>query len=133
VWDIDDFSLDGTSHAPLLTDDIRWQRIVFDDYNTASIQRMNGAVIVTRLLKDVAHGTMTFNYAGDPRPELREFGGPKWRAVLHVDAISPDSLVMQGQFDGHPLTIRLQRSKLHFVLEPNEPHWILHERPVLFN
>jgi len=129
VWDVDDFSVDGTSHAALVTDEIRWHRIVFDDYNTASIQRMNGAVIVARLLKDVAHGTMTFNYAGDPRPELREFGGPKWRAVLRVNPLSPDSLMMQGQYEGYSLTVRLERSKVHTFLEPNEPHWILTERP----
>ena len=133
IWDVDDFSLDGTSHGPLLTDEIRWRRIVFDDYSTASIQRMNGAVIATRLFKDVAHGTMTINYAGDPRPELREFVGLRWRAVLHVDVISPDSLVMKGQYDGRPLTVSLRRSTRHFVLEPNQPHWILHERPVFSN
>jgi uncharacterized membrane protein YphA (DoxX/SURF4 family) len=125
TWDVEDFSLDGVSHPPLLTDDIRWQRLVFDDYFTASIQRMNGAVIVARLQKNSADGTMALTYAGDPRSGL---GGSKWRAVLHADFKSPDSMTLQGQLNGSALSLRLQRSAMRFALEPYETHWVLRER-----
>jgi uncharacterized membrane protein YphA (DoxX/SURF4 family) len=125
VWDVQDFSLDGISYPPLISDETRWQRLVFDDYFTASIQRMNGRVIVARLLKNPADGTMTLTYAGDARSDI---SGAKWRAVLHADTTSHESLVLQGQLNGRALSLRLQRSTIQSALEPYETHWVLRER-----
>ena len=130
MWDVEDFSLDGVSHPPLLTDGVRWQRIVFDDYNSASIQRMNGAIIVARLLRSGQQGTMTLTYAGDPRPEMQDFTGPKWRSILQANTVSPDSVLLQGEYNQHPIKVQLRRSRLSFALQPNQPHWMLRQRPV---
>jgi hypothetical protein len=130
VWDVEDFSLDGAPHLPLLTDGVRWQRIVFDDYNSASIERMNGAIIVARLLRNGQQGTMTLTYAGDPRPEMQDFAGPKWRSILQANTVSPDSVLLQGEYNQHPIKVQLRRSRLSFALQPNQPHWMLRQRPV---
>jgi hypothetical protein len=86
---------------------------------------MNGAVIVARLLRDSAHGSITLIYAGDPRADV---GGAKWRAVLHGDTTSHDSLVLQGQLNGHAVSLWLRRSTIQFALEPYETHWFLRGR-----
>src|SRR5260370_39460730 len=33
VWSVDNYSVDGAIRPPLLTDNMRWQRIVFDHTN----------------------------------------------------------------------------------------------------
>jgi uncharacterized membrane protein YphA (DoxX/SURF4 family) len=124
VWDVDDFSLDGLSHPPLVSDDARWQRLIFDEFGTASIQRMNGAVIIVGRQWDSGHGTMTLTYRGDARSST-----PAWKAVLHADSTSPDALQLQGQLNARPLSLRLRRSTMRFTLEPYETHWVLRERP----
>jgi uncharacterized membrane protein YphA (DoxX/SURF4 family) len=126
VWDVEDFSLDGVVHPPVVSDQTRWQRLVFDDDATASIQRMNGAVIVARLLEDPAHqGTMTLMYAGDSGSDR---AASRWRAVLRADSPSPDSLMLEGQLNGHAVSLRLVRSTTRFALEPYETHWVLRQR-----
>jgi hypothetical protein len=130
MWDVEDFSLDGVSRPPLLTDSVRWQRVVFDDYNSASIQRMNGAIVVARLLRNGQQGTTTFAYAGDPRPDMQEFAGPRWRAILQTNTVSTDSVLLQGEYNQHPIKIQLRRSRMSFALQPNQPHWMLRQRPV---
>jgi uncharacterized membrane protein YphA (DoxX/SURF4 family) len=130
VWDVDDFSLDGVLRQPLVTDGTRWQRLVFDDFDTASIQRMDGTVIVARLLRDTTHQTMTLTYGGDPRPAMQDATGPKWRAVLHDAATSPDAVSLEGQYDGRPMSVHLRRSTHSFALAPHHTEWIRRKRPL---
>ena len=125
VWDVKDFSLDGTSRPALVSDDTRWQKVIFDDYRTASIQRMNGSVVVARLVRDFAHGMMTLTYGSEGGSDP---GGTKWRAVLHADITSPDSLMLRGQLNGRAVSLDLRRNATRFALEPYEIHWILRQR-----
>ncbi len=128
IWDVEDFSMDGSSRPPLLTDEVRWQKIVFDDLNSAYIQRMNGAVIRTRLQRDASRGVMTITSLGDPRPEMQDFAGSKWKAELNTQIISPDVILLSGKYNRSSVTVKLRRSQIRFLLRPHETHWVLHER-----
>ena len=72
VWNVTEFTLDGVARPPLTTDELRWQRVVFDYYFNASIQRMNGAVINVRARTDASRGTIAFDRTAEPDPEVRE-------------------------------------------------------------
>src|SRR5439155_17346722 len=72
VWNVTEFRLDGVVRPPLTTDELRWQRVVFDYYFNASIQRMNGAVINVRMRTDPSGSRIAFDRTNEPNPEAHE-------------------------------------------------------------
>ena len=125
VWTVTDFSVDGVPRQPLTTDDVRWQRLVFDWYFNASVQRMNGAVIPVRTRTDPGHTRITFDHAASPDPETRERYGPNWKADFTVEMRSPDVMLLHGRYNGQPAEIVLHRDDAPFPLTSHDVHWVL--------
>jgi hypothetical protein len=125
VWNVTEFRLDGIAHPPLTTDELRWQRVVFDYYFNASIQRMNGAVVNVRTRRDARSNAIAFDRTGEPNPEARERYGPTWKADFTAEMRSSDLMVLHGQYNGHPAEIVLRREDTNFPLSSHETHWII--------
>jgi uncharacterized membrane protein YphA (DoxX/SURF4 family) len=126
IWNVEEFSLDGVQLQPLVTDDVRWHRVVFDDYyNTAYVQRMNGALLRTRYVNDERQKKLSFAYGGDRRAELHEIFGPKWTADFTVSDESANLLKMRGVYNGRPAALTLRRTETRFPLTSHERQWVV--------
>jgi hypothetical protein len=108
IWTVDTFTLDRTSLPPLSTQH-RWHRLIIEDSDTASYQRMDD-VLVTVPAFIGAH-TMTLS---DVPP-----------TTLTIDRTAPDRLRLSGQLDGQPVTMTLRRLDLdRLPLRRNGFHWV---------
>jgi hypothetical protein len=119
IWDVQDFSVDGQTRAPLLTDAQRWRRLVFDFPQYMSAQGMD----------DSFHG---YGVAIDAKAEtlaLSSFTDKNWKANFSFTQPASGELVLDGTMDGHKIHAQLQlfdRNK--FLLVSRGFHWIS-ERP----
>ena len=117
IWEVTDFTLDGTSRPPLTTDETRWQRLIFDAPAAVTYQRMNGE-LVDVAATGTGRGTdiLTLTTSGVADQPL---------ATLTVDRPAPDRLRLDGHLDGRPVTIALQRKSLDdFLLLNRGFHWV---------
>ncbi|MEC3914901.1 DoxX family protein [Nocardia sp. CDC160] len=103
IWTVTEFTRDGQPVPPLLTDDTRWRRLVFDQPKLAVVQRMDdelmpfGAQIDTGAHRVVLHSPKTDTDV----------------ATLSYQQPASNRLVLDGQLDGHPVTITLDQVDLN--------------------
>jgi hypothetical protein len=119
IWDVQDFSLDGQSRAPLLTDTLRWRRIVFDFPQYVTAQGMDDSLQRYGIAIDTKTKTLVLSKSTDTN----------WKANFSFSQPASGELVLDGSMDGHKIHAQLQlfdRSK--FLLVSRGFHWIS-ERP----
>jgi hypothetical protein len=119
IWDVQDFSLDGQSRAPLLTDTLRWHRIVFDFPQYVTAQGMDNSLQRYGIAIDTKTRTLLLSKSTDT----------SWKANFSFSQPASGELVLDGSMDGHKIHAQLQlldRSK--FLLVSRGFHWIS-ERP----
>ena len=99
---------------PLLTDEKRWRRIVFDKPDVIAFYPMTG--------RRKRYG-LKFNPLG--RMELTD-ADPKWKAVLNFKRPDPKSLVIDGLMDGKQIHAVLHKTgeETAFRLTTRGFHWI---------
>ena len=115
IWDVQDFSLDGRSRPPLLTDTLRWRRIVFDFPQYMTAQGMDDSFQRYGIAIDTKTKTLVLSKSTDTN----------WKANFSFDQPVSGELVLDGSMDGHKIRAQLQlfdRSK--FVLVSRGFHWI---------
>ncbi|MEU6586952.1 DoxX family protein [Nocardia sp. NPDC046763] len=102
IWTVTGFDRDGQPVPPLLTDQTRWRRLVFDRPELAVVQRTDdelmpfGAQIDSGAHRLVLHSAKETTDVAD----------------LTYAQPAPDRLVLTGQLDGHPVTITLDQVDL---------------------
>ncbi|MCV7419075.1 DoxX family protein [Mycobacterium yunnanensis] len=107
IWQVTDFSVDGTPRPPLLTDELRWQRVVFDNAGVITYQLMDGTLV------DVAAESTP-----DSLVVTAEDGS---FAVDRAD----DELRLTGRWRGSPTSVTLHRQPLEdFTLRNRGFHWV---------
>lgn len=107
IWQVTEFAVDGRPRPPLLTDDIRWQRVVFDQPGTMTYQLMNGDLVDVAAVR-----------TGDTLA-LPDAGG-----AFTVDRTG-DHLRLDGRWNDAPLTINLERQPLEdFTLRNRGFLWV---------
>lgn len=122
IWDVRDFALDGQPIPPLTTDENRWQRLVFDDPQAATYQRMNGELVPARAVF-LPNGTLEFTSVTDRTGEPS--GQPAPFATLSTEQPTPDQLLLHGTLNDRPVAITLQRVDPNsFTLRSRGFHWI---------
>lgn len=120
IWDVRDFRLDGQPVAPLITDENRWQRVVFDGPEEATYQRMNGDLVP-------AHA----HFRPDGRLELTTIPsnrhaepGPPF-ATVSAEQPDPDRLILRGTLKDRTVAITLERVDPNtFTLRSRGFHWV---------
>jgi len=115
IWTVEDFSLDGQTRPPLLTDNARWKRVIFDGFGFANIQQMDEKGQYYRANVNMGAKTVALTKSADP----------KWKANFSFLQPAPGQLVLDGSFDGHKVHARLElfdRSK--FLLVSRGFHWV---------
>ena len=110
IWTVTTFSRDGAVLPPLTTQQHRWRRLIIEDPDTMTYQRMDDVLVTVPAAID-AH-TITLSDA--PLP-----------ATLTIDRTAPDRLRLSGQLDGQPVTMTLRRLDLdRFPLRRHSFHWV---------
>ncbi|MFF2087895.1 DoxX family protein [Nocardia sp. NPDC058176] len=119
IWEVGEFTLDGQSTPPLTTDETRWQRLVFDDPEEATYQRMNGELVPARALFR-SDGGLELATMTDPTAE-----SPPPFATLSTERPTPDELRLRGTLNDRPVTITLHRVDPNsFTLRNRGFHWV---------
>ncbi len=115
VWNVDEMALDGVVRPPLLTDETRWRRVVFDRVDYFSFQNMDDSRRSYAMKMDAAKRTLT----------LSQSDKPAWKAAFTYQRPDPDHLLLAGTLDGHPLRATLHRTDpAKRLLTSRGFHWI---------
>jgi uncharacterized membrane protein YphA (DoxX/SURF4 family) len=115
IWDVDQELVDGQVRPPLMGDEIRWRRAIFDFPQRMSFQRIDESYD--------GHGA-TIN-TQDKTLALTKNDDKNWKATFKYDRPTPDQLILDGAMDGHQFHIELKlydRNK--FLLVNRGFHWI---------
>jgi uncharacterized membrane protein YphA (DoxX/SURF4 family) len=124
IWTVDEFKLGGKVLPPLLTDQTRWQRVVFQFPKEIGIQSMNGAWAAHWLRRDMAKKTLTVEKPNDPEKELEfTFSNP-----------DSQSLTLEGSEGGNQIRVKLHRvDEKQFALLSGGFHWINEDADLLMD
>jgi uncharacterized membrane protein YphA (DoxX/SURF4 family) len=115
IWNVDQFTLDGQVRPPLLTDNDRWRRAIFDYPTLMVLDRMNEARSYFRSTIDTSKHTVALASRADP----------KWKAAFTYARPASDQLILDGSLDGHPAHIQLRLVDPHtFQLVSRGFHWV---------
>jgi hypothetical protein len=114
-WVVDEFYLGGRVLPPLLTDETRWQRVVFQFPEEVGIQSMNGAWAEYRVRRDMTKKTFAMERANDPKKEFD----------LSFSSPNSESLILEGSAGGSEIRVRLRRmDEEQFPLLRRRFHWM---------
>jgi hypothetical protein len=120
IWNVEQFTVNGQAHPPLLTDSDRWRRIIFEYDTLMVLDRMNDARSYFQSTVDSAKHTLALSSRADPRG----------KASFTFSRPAPDQIILDGTLDGHPAHLQLRLVDAHkFQLESRGFHWI-QEYPV---
>lgn len=115
IWFVDEFTVNGEVRPPLVTDDMRWQRVVFDYSERLGIQFMSGSRQPFLQQLDGEKQTLTLGKRDDP----------DWKAEFAVATLEPNLMRLEGQFNGLQIRARLRRTdESQFRLTNRGFHWI---------
>jgi uncharacterized membrane protein YphA (DoxX/SURF4 family) len=141
IWDVQEFAADGRTHPPLLTDDLRWHRVVIDsefrsiDKLTLTFEDMNeqwfpylAAVdennrkISLRVLepKEIRIST---EWLTSPLAKATHPDGPA-NISLNYTRPEPDELTLEGLMNGHQLRMTLKKEDPQFLLETHKNRFV---------
>jgi len=115
IWNVEEIETDGQVRPPVVMDEARWRRLVFDYPGTMSIQLMNDSRLRYNLKLDAAKGSMVLIKRDDPNAKFSfAFQQP-----------APDVMTLQGVLEGHKIRTRLLRKEAQsFLLTSRGFHWI---------
>ncbi len=118
IWFVEQFSEDNVLRPPLVTDDQRWQYVVFDTNDFLTIQPMEGTLQLCKFTLNDSRSSL----------ELVDFDNPTWKATFTLEPSGNDRIVMQGQANGHLVSATLHRVDLsnptRFLLYNRGFHWV---------
>src|SRR4029077_730884 len=115
IWNVEEMSVDGQVHPPLLTDQGRWRRVVFDFPTFTSFQRPDDTFTAYSSSISEKDNTLTLTKATDKN----------WKAGFTYARPATDQLTLNGSMDGHQVQMKLKlldRDKL--MLVNRGFHWI---------
>jgi hypothetical protein len=108
-------SIDGQPRPPLLTDDARWRRAIFDFPQQAALQRMDDSMAFYRTAINPTEKTLVLTKGADKN----------WRANLTFQRPKQDKLIVDGRMEDHQVHIELQLTDRNkFLLVSRGFHWI---------
>jgi uncharacterized membrane protein YphA (DoxX/SURF4 family) len=137
IWKVDEFIADGQVRPPLLTDNVRWQRMIFPSTNTLTIQEMNGQLSPYSTEMNTQRKTLslkTINTAAASSPWWSEFGGAMFHPLsspfasggteLNYDRPQPGAMIVEGAVNGHRVHVTLKKEERQFILTTRPFSWI---------
>ena len=118
IWFVEEFAWDNVPQPALVTNEQRWEYVVFDSPDIITIQPMQGTLRLHKF-------TLSQN---EKSLQLVNIDAPQWKGSFTLERLAPDRMSMTGQADGHPVTAILRRVDLSdptkFLLTNRGFHWI---------
>ncbi len=115
AWSVEDFAVDGQARPPLLTDPLRWQRIIIESANAVTVQSMSDSKQSFDLHVDAGSKSLSISSPDNWRS----------RADFAYDNSQPNVLTLKGLMNGHQIDATLRRlDESHFILVNRGLHWI---------
>jgi hypothetical protein len=112
IWNVDEFEVDGVARPPLLTDTIRWRRLIFEYPGDVTVQNMNDSRRGYGVKLDKGKMVMT------------RWGDSKWQALFSYQQPQPGLMTLEGTLDGQKVRARLSRQDSSFLLVNRGFHWV---------
>jgi hypothetical protein len=114
IWDVDAMTIDGVSHAPLLSDPERWRRIVVDRATSITFVRLDDTLARYRMQLDTEKNAIVLSAADK-----------NWSAHFSLTRPSPAHLVLDGSMGGHAVHMETTRyDPSRFNLVSRGFHWV---------
>ncbi|HEV2288846.1 MAG TPA: hypothetical protein VGR81_07835 [Candidatus Acidoferrales bacterium] len=115
IWNVQELTVDGQPHPPLLTDAERWRRLVFDSPRYMTIQDMNETAKYYLPKVDMTAKTIKLSKSSDKN----------WSADFSFSEPSADEMILDGSMDGHKIHADLQLfDRTKFLLVTRGFHWV---------
>ncbi len=127
IWTVEEFTRDGQTVPPLLTDRTRWQRVVFDVPGVMEFQRMDGTFAPLRAEVDAEEHRLELQpttEAAPFRPTPAQM--PQNHGSFAIDRQGPDRLRLDGELDGQPVTVTFIRFDPDTLPQRSHPFsWVM--------
>ncbi len=120
IWSVDEFSINGAARPPLLTDKVRWQRVIFDDPDILYVQGMDSGIGDYLMSIDPASRSFTLTNPTDPA----------WRATFSYEDTAPDHVLLDGSVNGQHVNAELSRMDLSQFLLLNRGFHMINQEQV---
>lgn len=114
TWAVDEFSVDGQPRPPLLTDELRWQKVIFDFNTVLAAQAMDGKIVRFGAKMDTGKKTI----------ELIKRTDAKWKGSLSYELPTPQTMVVSGSLGDQKIQIKLHHLDGKYLLNDRGFHWI---------
>lgn len=119
LWEVDELEMDGKILPPLLTDPVRWRRVMFEHPEMLILQLMDDSSDESRRY---------YRLALDPRKrtlQLMGFRDKKPTSSFAYQQPAPGFLTLEGTHEGHKVKAKLHRADdSRFLLKTRGFHWI---------
>lgn len=119
IYDVETFHRNGAVSLPLLSDSMRWRRVIFSDDGRVALRTMSDSVERYVVAVDTVRRALTFTRRAAPKLTL----------TMTYDQPDHDHVVLQGNFGGDSIVARLRRfDEAKLLLKRSGFRWI-QERP----
>ncbi|WP_249643612.1 DoxX family protein [Nocardia sputi] len=119
IWTVGEFTRDGHPAPPLLTDDSRWRRVIFDRPGT-TVQKMDDSFVPVVAEIDEAAHTLVLS-----APPQSPDSPPSRLGAFTFARPTTDTLELTGELNGTPVTLSLDRMDLNsFPLRSRGFHFV---------
>jgi hypothetical protein len=140
IWRVDEFAADGQARPPLLTDDLRWQRVIFTSNKAITIQEMSGLFSRYAAALD-PHGDVLWlksiktdnasspwwsewDWNSPPNDASNSFRRLRGATQLTYSRPRPETMILEGLMNEHRLRVTLKKEDRQFPLNTRGFHWI---------
>jgi hypothetical protein len=115
IWNVVEFSADGEDRPPLLTDEDRLRRVIFDDPAMVTYQHMDDSLVYNGATIDVDRRTIA----------LTKYDDESGTATFTFEQPAADRLVLDGELNGRKVRMSLERLDTNtFTLVNRGFHWV---------
>jgi hypothetical protein len=115
IWNVDEMSFDGQVRLPLLSDNARWRRVVFDRPTSMAIQEMDDTFVRWQAKIAPDEKSLSLTMSGDTGSTAR----------LSYQRPSEERLILDGEIAGHKIHAVLSLfDRNRFLLVNRGFHWV---------
>ncbi len=115
IWDVTEMTADGQVRPPLLNDNGRWRRMIFDFPEMMTAQHLDDAFERFQVSLDASKNALLLSKQDDKA----------WKASFSYQRPAPDELLLTGTMAGHNVQMQLKRvDEKKFLLASRGFHWV---------
>ncbi|HET9372429.1 MAG TPA: hypothetical protein VFO19_19335 [Vicinamibacterales bacterium] len=127
IWTVEEMTVDGQRLPPLLTDPVRWRRVIVNSGSTMALQRMDESLTLQIAKVDPAKRTIAMTPAPPLAPGMPPAAFPRSADSGTFTFTEPetDVLMLDGELAGRKVQARLKRYDLNqYLLMTRGFHWV---------